>query len=148
MKHIQALSVFMIISMGLIIPGCDTFCGKCYCNNKDARELPLNDTFQMSFGEDYCNPENSFVLTFDSLYGDSRCPIGVNCIWGGNARVHFTLEDKKEGNSEFVLNTSNGFLTDTTIHGFHFELIDLDPYPIIDVDYNQEVYTAIVLISE
>ena len=134
--------------MGIIFPGCETFCGKCYCENFDAMDLPLNDTFQMSFEEAYCNPENRFVLTFDSLYGDGRCPIGLYCIWEGNARVHFTLEDKKEGISEFTLNTFSGFLTDTTIHGIRFRLIDLEPYPIVDVDYKQEVYTAIMLISE
>jgi hypothetical protein len=40
------------------------------------------------------------------------------------------------------------FRTDTTIHGLHYELIGLEPYPDIDEDYPEGVYTAIVLISD
>jgi hypothetical protein len=147
MKHLTAFSFSLILSLGVFIPGCETFCGKCYCDNYDAQELPLNENFEMKFGETYCNPEHRFRLNIDSIQ-DGRCPIGVYCIWEGNARVYLNLEEKKEGNSKFFLNTVNGFLHDTTIHGIRFELIGLDPYPDIDFDYPQEVYVATMLISE
>jgi len=147
MKQLTAFSLSLILIFVVFATGCETFCGKCYCETYDARSLPLNDTFEMKFGEVYCNGAERIRIAFDSLYGDGRCPIGVYCVWEGNARVHFTLEDKKEGTSEFILNTSGGLLTDTTIHGIVYELINLDPYPIVDVDYKQEVYTATMLIS-
>ena len=137
----------MILSLGILIPSCETFCGKCYCDNYDAQELPLNENFEMKFGETYCNPEHRVRLNIDSIQ-DGRCPIGVYCIWEGNARVYLNLEEKKEGNSKFILNTVSGFLNDTTIHGIRYELIGLDPYPDINLDYPQEVYTATMLILE
>lgn len=133
--------------MGIIIPGCEPFCGKCYCNNKDAQDLPLNESFQMNFGELYCNPEQRITLSFNSFH-EGRCPIGVYCIWEGNAQVQFTMESRKEGSSEFILNTVSGSLTDTTIQSLHFELLKLDPYPHVDAEYPQEVYTATVFISD
>jgi hypothetical protein len=147
MKRLTAFSFSLILSLGVLIPACETFCGKCYCDNFDAQELPMNENFEMIFGETYCNPEHRIRLTFDS-FGDGRCPTGVYCVWEGNAKVTFSLEDKKEGSTEFTLNTFNGFLTDTTIHGIRYELIGLDPYPDIDFDYPQEVYVATMLISE
>jgi hypothetical protein len=147
MKHLTAFSFTLILSLGLFLPGCETFCGKCYCNNYEAQSLPLNESFQMKYGELYCNPEHRITLSFDSFH-EGRCPIGVYCIWGGLAQVGFSLESKKEGNTEFILNTGDGIQTDTTIHGLRFELIALDPYPKAEVEYPQEVYTATVLISE
>jgi len=147
MKYMQALSVLVIFSLGMIIPGCETFCEKCYCDNMDAQDLPLNTNFEMKFGEAYCNPDHWISLTFAS-FQEGRCPTGVICVWEGNAQVTFSLEDKKEGDSEFVLNTNDVFRTDTTIHGLRFELIGLEPYPDIDEDYPEGVYTATVLISE
>ena len=147
MKRLIAFSVSMILTLVIFIPGCETFCRNCYCDNLDAQDLPLNEKFEMKFGEAYCNPDHKISLTFES-FGDGRCPTGVVCVWEGNARVTFSLEDKKEGSSEFVLNTFDGFLTDTTIHGLRYELIGLEPYPDIDEDYPKEVYTAMVLISE
>lgn len=134
--------------MGLIIPGCETFCGKCYCNNYEDPVIRSDEAVGISYGTTYCCPDSRIRLTFDSLYGDGRCPIGLYCIWEGNARVHFTLEDKKDGTSEFILNTFSGELTDTTIHGVRIELINLEPYPVVDVDYQPKHYTAIVHISD
>lgn len=145
-RSISYLMPLFIILVSFIF-GCETFCGKCYCDNMDAQNLPLKDTFQMKFGETYCNPENRFTLTFDSIH-EGRCPTGVFCVWEGNAQVFFTLNSKNEGTSEFILNTAGGLLTDTTIHSLRFELLNLDPYPHVDVEYPQEVYTASVLISE
>ncbi len=147
MKRLAALSISLILTLLIFIPGCETFCGNCYCDNYDAQDLPLNENFQMKFGEVYCNPDSRISLTFES-FQDGRCPTGVVCVWEGNAQVTFSLEDKKEGNSEFVLNTNDVFRTDTTINGLRFELIGLEPYPDIDEDYPEGVYTATVLISE
>lgn len=133
--------------MGITISGCETFCGKCYCDNNDTQELPLNESFDMKFGEAYCNPEHRIILNFESFH-DGRCPAGVWCVWAGLAQVTFSLVDKKEGHSEFVLNIGDGIRTDTTIHGIRYELLGLEPYPNIDVEYPQSVYTATVLISE
>ncbi len=148
MKHLTAISFSLILGFGFIFSGCETFCGRCYCDNFEAQTLILNDTVELRFGEVYCNADHRISLTFDSLYGDGRCPIGMYCLWEGNALLHLALEDKKEGASEFILNTFDNFLTDTTIHGIRYELIDLEPYPIVDVEYPQEAYTAIVLISD
>ncbi len=147
MKRLASFSVSLIFSLGLFFTGCETFCGKCYCENTDAQILPLNDTFNMKSGELYCQPDHRILLSFDSI-GEGRCPQGVYCVWEGNARVIFNLEHKKEGASEFTLNTFNGFLTDTSMHGIRIELIDLDPYPVIDVDFSLDSYSATVLISD
>ena len=147
MRLFKAILVSLFLAFLISLSGCETFCGKCYCDNVDAQTISLNEPVQLKFGEVYCNPDHRFRLSIDSIQ-DGRCPIGVYCIWEGNARVYLNLEEKKEGNSKFILNTVSGLLTDTTIHGLRYELVGLDPYPDIEIDYPQEVYIATVLISE
>ena len=147
MKDHFFLTFFTLLILGSFMAGCETFCGKCYCNSFDAQDFALNDTLAMKFGEEYCNPENRIRLTFTS-FEEGRCPIGVYCVWEGYARVTFSLEDKKEGHSEFVLHTLGAHEADTTIHGLRIELLGLDPYPVVDVEYPQSSYTATISISE
>jgi hypothetical protein len=147
MKLFQTISVSLLLALGIILSGCETFCSKCSCDDADSQTFTINDTIEMRFGEVYCNPDYKIGLSFESFI-EGRCPAGVICVWEGNAQLTFDLEDKNEGFSEFVLNTYDGFLSDTVIHGLRYELIDLEPYPDIDVDYPQEQYTATVLISD
>ncbi len=147
MKHSIFFGSIIILILGPFMAGCESFCGKCYCDSYDAQVFSINDTLEMKFGEEYCNPENRIRLTF-TAFEEGRCPIGVYCVWEGYARVTFSLDEKKEGRSEFVLHTLGALENDTTIMGLRYELIGLAPYPVIDVEYPQNSYTATVLISD
>ena len=45
--------------------------------------------------------------TFVSMDGDSRCPIGVNAIWAGNARVTIQLSKGDGAPATVELNTNS-----------------------------------------
>ena len=145
MKQLTILILSIFIFCGMFFFGCENC--NCFCAAYDAEELKLNDTLELRYRELYCNSEHDFRLSFDSL-GDGRCPIGAYCIWEGNAHIDFII--KQEGRSEqtFTLNTIEGFLTDTTVNGIRFELIDLFPYPEVDKDYSLDDYVLQVYISD
>lgn len=89
----------------------------------------LGDTTSMKLKDIVlCNDDISLFVTFDSLMNDSRCPIGDNCIWEGNAEVGFSVTYKKQ--LEYIsLNTSQKMGKTSNVYGFKFELIELNPYP-------------------
>jgi len=145
MRQKATIGLFVFLLSAFLYSGCDNC--DCFCAAYDAENLKLNDTIDLRYNELYCNSEHEFRLSFDSL-GDGRCPTGAYCIWEGNAYVDFII--KPEGGSEqtFTLNTHNRFLTDTTVNGIRFELINMLPYPVVDMDYSLDDYVLQVLISD
>ena len=61
---------------------------------------------------------------------DSRCPIGVVCVWQGEATVN--LEVKESTVFEVVLSTFHHPVD--TVNNFIFKLIDVLPYPVYGVE--------------
>jgi hypothetical protein len=71
-----------------------------------------------------------FIICFDSLITDSRCPSEVVCVWGGVAAGKFSF--KQNGNVvNFNLATANilNFHTDTVINQVKISLQNILPYP-------------------
>jgi len=144
-KAITALTAFLLSI--LLFSGCEVFQVNYSCTSNNAEELKLNDTVELKYTEQYCNSKYEFRLSFDSIY-DSRCPIGVVCIWEGNASVKLVVKPDGEDPFTFRLNTNDGFLTDTLVNGLRFELIDILPYPEADKVYQPDDYILHLLISD
>ncbi len=77
----------------------------------------------------------SQILTFKiSDISDSRCPIGVNCIWEGEARVKIEMPNAENDTLELSTHDQR-----TVISGkYTFELIDVTPYPDINTESKRE----------
>lgn len=99
-------------------------------NNLKTEGLEIGKTIEMELGETFENPELGLSLRVENI-GDSRCPVGANCIWEGNAAVEFQLITKNE-NYTFTLDTHSppGFNNETVIEGFKYQLLDVLPYPV------------------
>jgi hypothetical protein len=137
----------LFLLTGLFITGCERFQGKRYCSDYGAEELTLNETVDFRYSELYCNSEYEFRLSFDSL-SDGRCPTGALCIWEGTARVKLHVQQSGKNIISFWLNTHSSLLTDTIVNGLHYELIDLLPYPVVDMDYSLDDYILQLKISD
>jgi len=135
MRLITILALSILLISGLFISGCELFQGSRYCSDYSTEDLSLNEIVDFNYSELYCLSQYDLSLSFDSL-NDSRCPIGAACVWEGNARVKLHIKQSRKGTSTFWLNTHSSFLTDTVVNGLHFELIDVLPYPEVDVDYS------------
>ena len=78
-------------------------------------------------------PVNNMSVTLLKVVSDSRCPIGVTCIWAGEAKVlvEVITNGKKEKKEVFI--TSNGLTKSTSFIAsdgeFNINAIDLLPYP-------------------
>ena len=123
------------------------------CDNGDGvsphnqMSLIIGETVEAAYKETLKNTFESISLSFDSLVVDSRCPIGVLCIWEGDAELIFTFS-KSSNNAKFSLHTHESSRNDTTAFGYNIELIDVRPYPHIDSTYVANNYSALVLVSK
>jgi hypothetical protein len=53
--------------------------------------VPLDGDFELRPGETITVAGTGQTVTFEAVTEDSRCPIGVMCVWAGNARVKIRL---------------------------------------------------------
>ena len=115
----------------------------CCKNDFISAPLVLNKPIELRYGEISKNADYNISIVLDSVLNDSRCPIGMECIWAGNAEVRF-IYSSANSTQPFVLNTLTSFPTDTLIEGYRIKLNTLTPYPeaglvIKQVDYKAEI---------
>lgn len=88
---------------------------------------------------------SNLIVKFVSLVEDSRCPIGTNCIWAGNAKIK--IEVGKGRNKEtFEVNTNLG-PKGATYNGYQIELVALTPVPKENIRINRNGYVATFAVS-
>jgi hypothetical protein len=67
--------------------------------------IQLNTEFRLAFGKEAVVDGSTLRIRFDTLLEDSRCPINVQCVWAGNAKIILRLEgDTREGVKHDTLN--------------------------------------------
>jgi len=115
------LSILFVI-ICFIVVGCDS------SSPIEASSKP-SDTITLGINEVFLHKQPNFSLKVDSVLYDSRCPIGFQCFWEGNAEVRLQLSTINSKSILFKLNTANAFRKDTVIEGLKFKLIELNNTP-------------------
>jgi hypothetical protein len=74
----------------------------------------------------------SYLLCFDSLVEDSRCPDNAVCIWQGvaKAKFRFNVNSQEHVVTLSTLNMAPNYTRDTTVAGYHLKLVNILPYPL------------------
>lgn len=109
----------------------------------------LGKEFSIKAGQQLKLDGADFQVKFVGVPQDSRCPIGVNCVWEGNAEVALNVSyDKCAAN--LTLNTHNSPQTvqEGKAGGFRVKLIKLDPYPHSEKKIASSDYVATLLITK
>lgn len=114
------------------------------CTNTDdgiqsVANLKVTDCFDKS--------ENPVKICLDSIFNDSRCPTGFDCVWGGDAVAAFTLTKNNVVRS-FELHTNSNFQNDTIIEGIAVKLLQITPYPVKNEPIDPHNYKAEISINE
>ena len=86
------------------------------------------------------------TVKFVSLVEDSRCPIGTNCIWAGNAKIKIEVSNRGRNKQTFEVNTNLG-PKGATYDGYQIELVDLTPVPKENIRINRNGYVATFAVS-
>lgn len=85
-------------------------------------------------------------IAFIELVEDSRCPVDVDCVWAGNAKIKIRVT--KNGRSRVLeLNTMNR-AAPPTYAGYRFNLQRLSPELRSNVRINRNAYTASIEVTK
>lgn len=116
----------------------------------------------INYDEEYMIPvaktvktvDNTYIIHFDSVLTDSRCPQGAECFWEGIAGVRFTISDKGLSSNIVKLYTISSInkqmeWSDSVVSkNLKIKLIDLTPYPSLNLKFNYSDYRAKIKISK
>ena len=69
------------------------------------------------------------AVKFEGVSADSRCPVGVTCIWEGDAVVELTASDPPSGGEALELHTAGPFPREATHGRYLIRLVALTPQP-------------------
>ena len=105
-----------------------------------------NQQFKLQVNKQKVITKDKLKITFVSVLEDSRCPIGVNCIWAGNARLQLKISQAKGASKTFELNT-NLQPQVFKFEGYEIKLVDLTPTPKANIRINHNGYTATVSVN-
>ena len=88
---------------------------------------------------------NDLSIRFNTVLGDSRCPVGTQCPWEGNAEILLELSG---GDLETVhLNTGGMFPRTEMYNGYTVTLDELKPYPAQGITIEESDYTAVLSVD-
>ncbi len=90
--------------------------------------LPVPGSRTLAIGDVVQVGSSGYRLAIDSLQGDSRCPVDVQCVWEGEFTVHATLR-ADDGLETPDVRLSIGTHAATTAAGFAFQLTTVTPAP-------------------
>ena len=108
----------------------------------DTAVSSLPTEVQLHPGQSVFFPREGYVVTFEEVTGDSRCPIGVQCVWAGDGAARLRLQDRTGSVSEDTLHTT------LNPRSLQFQLLslrlkNLEPYPV----YNEPIDSSKYVIT-
>ena len=82
-----------------------------------------------------------FTVLFKAVLEDSRCPIGVDCVWAGNGKVALEILNGQDGDRQITLNTGIHPMLET-LGSHEIHLLALEPQAIDGVSISLEEYVV------
>ncbi len=99
-------------------------------SSQDAAPIPatLDSPFQLQLGQTALLQAQDLSVEFLEIVEDSRCPMGVECVWAGQAQILIRVSSgDRIQELTLLLEVTGGVTSD--FDGYSFELLALDPYP-------------------
>jgi hypothetical protein len=89
----------------------------------------LNESLALHQGAIACLNDGDLTVRFDSVTGDSRCPINITCIWAGRADAALTLSVGAKTQTVTLASgdMSQGGSGQTTFEGYTVKLEKVEP---------------------
>ncbi|MBK8943960.1 MAG: hypothetical protein IPM32_01695 [Ignavibacteriae bacterium] len=121
-----------------------------FCSNSitDCESFNLYDEIEINYKQKLINDDENISIQFAELVGDSRCPLDVMCVWEGDAEVKLVFS-KNNNSEEFTLHTAiNYYNVDTLLFGYKIQLLEVNPYPKLNVEIPPKDYKLKIKIEK
>lgn len=99
------------------------------CSGEKAREIQadLNQEFRLPVGQTASINGESLKIKFETVVADSRCALGVECIWAGEAQCQ-TQVVFNQVEAPLILTVSGSSISQSVYDGYNL-VFNLEPYP-------------------
>ena len=122
----------LFIGLLLVLPllsACSSKSADLRCESATTSAPFLNETFNLRYQDSATIQGENLRLVFSEVDGDSRCPVDVQCITEGNARVEVTATRSPDAAQVLTLNTSGALATQASYLNYQVTLLSVVPYP-------------------
>ena len=111
-----------------------------------SKVVAVDSDFDLAPGQSARVDGSPLTISFKEVTEDSRCPLGVLCIWAGNGAVSLTISDGADAKNQVLLNTT---LTPQSLRtaGYEISLVGLQPIRRRDVTIPPAGYVATLHIA-
>ncbi|HKA21576.1 MAG TPA: hypothetical protein VKN18_25090 [Blastocatellia bacterium] len=104
-------------------------------------EAVKSETFTLRAGKQKRVARGELTIKFVNVIEDSRCPVGVNCIQAGNAKIQVKVTDRRGQTKTMELNTNKEPKGDQ-LGPYAINLVNLEPQPMKEGKPARSRYTA------
>jgi hypothetical protein len=104
-------------------------------------ETIKSETFTLRAGHQKRVARGELTIKFVNVIEDSRCPVGVNCIQAGNAKIQIKVTDRRGQTKTMELSTNKDPKGDR-LGPYAINLVSLAPQPTKDGKPTRSRYTA------
>ncbi len=112
------------------------------------QRIVLDEEFALRVGQTAALAGGTGVrLIFEAVREDSRCPVGVSCIWAGDAVVAITMHNTDGGPTTIELHTNVRFDAEAVPDGHVVRLVRLSPTPRVDATIEVDQYEATLVVN-
>ncbi len=129
---------YLLMSASLLISACT--------GSLTGPTVRLDPAFVLTVGETATLQGRSAQIRFVGVTGDSRCPIDVFCVTGGDAIVEIAVRSGSGSEIRYDLHT--GDLRPVQHHTLTITLVQLAPDPFSTQTIPPEVYRATLRVTE
>lgn len=111
-------------------------------------QVELNVAFRLSVSETVEIPTEDLRVTLVAVPDDSRCPIGVRCVWAGQATALIRLEKEGRSLAEVKLTRQPGQSEPSKelADGYEVVLTGIEPYPEEGKTIQPSDYVAVLIV--
>jgi hypothetical protein len=119
-------------------------------NSANSAIVRLNQPFQLKVNQTAQLPSEKVEIQFVEMQQDSRCPVGVQCVWQGQATVavHLKKNGQDLGNLTLKTNAGQPDATTQSLNGYSMKLVDIAPQPKANQPIPKADYVATFVITE
>ena len=110
---------------------------------------PTTETLQLSIGQPPATALGGVRVALVEV-SDQRCPVDVNCVWAGYAKVTLEVSPPGAAAERVVIGMGGpraGIPGDADLGPYHFSLVALEPRPSQRAPVPPSSYRATVLVS-
>jgi len=138
----------------LILISCFTGCDNKVDWSDGCHKLKFkyNQAFEISERSAMQSADGQYLLRFDSVFTDSRCPQGMYCVWQGIAGARFTLSWDNSEPESFDLYTWNNpganWCDSASCKNLKISLLSLTPYPSVDIRNSYNNYKVRIIVTK